>query len=103
MTALLIGQSIEKGPIKVDLQEFKKIEGEATANNRKAKLIFLFEWVLEIKFSGKWKEQLLRHHFDLARVAGDDFEYKGCIEIPNLSDENEADEVTVSIRNLGLF
>lgn len=82
LTALLIGQSIEKGPIKVDLQEFKKIEGEATANNRKAKLIFLFEWVLEIKFS--------------ARVAGDDFEYKGCIEIPNLSDENEADEVTIN-------
>uniref|UniRef100_A0A915CM30 Activator of Hsp90 ATPase AHSA1-like N-terminal domain-containing protein n=1 Tax=Ditylenchus dipsaci TaxID=166011 RepID=A0A915CM30_9BILA len=54
-------------------------EGEATANNRKAKLIFLFEWLLEIKF--------------LATVAGSDVEYKGMVEVPNLSDENQADEV----------
>lgn len=53
LNELLIGQNIEKGSINVALKEFKKIEGDATANNRKAKLIFLFDWVLEIKFEGK--------------------------------------------------
>ncbi|CAD5231715.1 unnamed protein product [Bursaphelenchus xylophilus] len=83
LTELLIGRSIEKGPIKVLLKEFKKIEGDATANNRKAKLIFLFDWILEIKY--------------VANVAGSDLEYKGVLEIPNLSDENEADEVDLNV------
>uniref|UniRef100_A0A914CWG5 Activator of Hsp90 ATPase AHSA1-like N-terminal domain-containing protein n=1 Tax=Acrobeloides nanus TaxID=290746 RepID=A0A914CWG5_9BILA len=80
---LLTGHSIEKGAVKVDLTEFKKIDGEATANNRKAKLIFLYEWQLEIKI--------------LARVSGSDIEYKGYLEIPNLSDENDADEIDVTL------
>lgn len=49
---LFIGRTIEKGSIKVELTEFAKFEGEATANNRKAKLIFLYEWDMEIKFKG---------------------------------------------------
>lgn len=79
LTELFIGKSIEKGSIKISYTEFNKLEGEATANNRKAKLIFLFEWIMEIKFS--------------ATVSGSDVEYKGVVEVPNLSDENQADEV----------
>uniref|UniRef100_A0A914PMK5 Activator of Hsp90 ATPase AHSA1-like N-terminal domain-containing protein n=1 Tax=Panagrolaimus davidi TaxID=227884 RepID=A0A914PMK5_9BILA len=78
---LLIGQSFSKGPLKFELTEFKKLEGEATANNRKAKLIFLFEWEIEIKFK--------------ATIAGSDTVYDGHLEIPNLSDENDASEVDV--------
>lgn len=52
MTELFIGKTIDGGAIKINLLEFSKIEGEASANNRKAKLIFLFEWVLHIKFNG---------------------------------------------------
>lgn len=66
----------------MNIDEIKKIDGEATANNRKAKLIFLFEWVIEGTF--------------IARVSGSDEEYKGTFEIPNLSDENEASEVDVN-------
>lgn len=33
----------------------------------------------------------------LAKVAGDETEYKGYIEIPNLSDENDAKEVDLNI------
>jgi len=82
LTSLFIGQLIEGNGVKLILTEFKKFEGEATANNRKAKLIFLFEWELEIKFT--------------AKVDGSDIEYSGFIGIPNLSDENEADEVNLS-------
>lgn len=91
---MLIEKSIEKGSVKIDLKEFKKIEGEATANNRKAKLIFLFDWQLEIKFNGRSIDHF-RIDF-LANVAGSDLEYKGYLEIPNLSDENEAHEIDVS-------
>lgn len=51
---LLVGQTCEKGPIIVSLDEFRKLEGEATANNRKAKLIFLYEWIIELPFVGKY-------------------------------------------------
>jgi len=84
LAELLIQQSLQNGPIKVDFKEFKKLEGDATANNRKAKLIFLFDWIVEIEF--------------IATVAGSDIEYKGHIEIPNFSDENGADEIEISIQ-----
>jgi activator of HSP90 ATPase len=80
---LLIGQSVSKGPLKFELTEFKKLEGEATANNRKAKLIFLFEWEIELKFK--------------ATIAGSETVYEGHLDIPNLSDENDANEVDVTM------
>jgi activator of HSP90 ATPase len=52
LTELLCGVTIEKGSVKISLTEFKKLQGEATANNRKAKLIFLYEWEIEVKFDG---------------------------------------------------
>ena len=38
-----------------ELTELTSIDGEATANNRKAKLIFFYEWVLKGEWSGEWK------------------------------------------------
>ncbi|CEF70377.1 Activator of 90 kDa heat shock protein ATPase homolog 1 [Strongyloides ratti] len=81
LNKLLTGIEVSKGPIVIKFEEIKSIEGEASANNRKAKLIFLYEWVVKVSF--------------VARVAGFESEYKGCIEIPNLSDENDADEIDV--------
>ncbi|CAJ0587526.1 unnamed protein product, partial [Mesorhabditis spiculigera] len=78
---LLENQALTDGALVVSFGTFKKIEGEATANNRKAKLIFLYEWQLELNFTAK---------------VGESIEYKGHIEIPNLSDENEADEVELN-------
>jgi activator of HSP90 ATPase len=60
-----------------------KIEGEATANNRKCKLIFLYEWVLK----GEWKG-FLKTECE---------EYKGTFEVPNLSDEYDAEDLEVSV------
>ena len=34
-----------------EIKELTKLEGEASANNRKAKLIFFYEW----EVSGDWK------------------------------------------------
>lgn len=36
-----------------EITELSKIEGEATANNRKAKLIFFYEWDIKLEWSGK--------------------------------------------------
>jgi len=80
---LLVGIKLEKGPMSVEVVEMKKLEGEATANNRKGKLIFFYEWELQLRFEG--------------HVAGSDVEYKGYFEIPNLSDENSADEIDVNL------
>ncbi|KAJ1348692.1 hypothetical protein KIN20_004046 [Parelaphostrongylus tenuis] len=83
LTDLLETITIEEGPIMVKMESIKTLEGEATANNRKAKLIFLYEWEIKIVF--------------IARVSGSDVEYKGTLEIPNLSDENDASEIDVNI------
>ena len=83
LSELLLKQTLESEKLTVQLgAEFKKLEGDATANNRKAKLIFLFDWVIELGFT--------------ARIVNSEFEYKGVLDIPNLSDENEANEVDVS-------
>ena len=37
--------------VECTVKELKKIEGEASANNRKGKLIFFYEW----EITGEWK------------------------------------------------
>lgn len=83
LTDLLQSLAVEEGPVSVKVDTIKTLEGEATANNRKAKLIFLYEWEIKLAF--------------LARVSGSDIEYTGSLEIPNLSDENDASEIDVNI------
>uniref|UniRef100_A0A915CA16 Activator of Hsp90 ATPase AHSA1-like N-terminal domain-containing protein n=1 Tax=Parascaris univalens TaxID=6257 RepID=A0A915CA16_PARUN len=89
---LLEGGTVEKGPIVVKFTNFKKIDGEATAESRgSGAIVFPFKWNIELKFTVK--------------VAGSDVEYEGYIEIPNLSDENEADnvDVTLSLETMGPY
>jgi hypothetical protein len=38
-----------------EITDVSKIEGEACANNRKAKLIFFYEWEINAEWSGKNK------------------------------------------------
>ena len=58
--------------------------GEARVNNRKAKLIFFYEWELALKWKG--------------HVNGKEKEITGKIEIPNLSEEhNDMNDVDVDI------
>lgn len=65
--------------------EFDKLSGEATANNRKGKLIFFYEWDLVLKWQGKILNDT------------DGKKYKGKITIPNLSEENDLDEIDITI------
>lgn len=59
------------------------VKGDATANNRKGKLIFFYEWNIMLKWVGK--------------LAGGNGEINGEVEIPNLSEENEIDEVDITV------
>lgn len=67
--------------LNVKIIEFDKLEGEATANNRKGKLIFFYEWNLVLK----WQGTLLNDE--------EKEKIKGKITIPNLSEENDIDEI----------
>ena len=61
---------------KVILESLDKCEGEARANNRKAKLIFFYEWELTLK----WRYE--------PKADNDEEEVKGTVAIPNLSEEH---------------
>lgn len=67
------------------IEEMEKCEGEARANNRKAKLIFFYEWEICLKWKG--------------HANGKDNEIEGKVEIPNLSEEHEdMEDVDVDIK-----
>ena len=63
------------------------LEGDASANNRKAKIIVFYEWDVSLKWKGT--------------VKGSNQSIGGSIAVPNLSDENTIDDLDVS--NLILF
>ncbi|XP_055592494.1 activator of 90 kDa heat shock protein ATPase homolog 1 [Uranotaenia lowii] len=63
------------------ITEIEKMEGEATANNRKGKLIFFYEWNIVLKWTG---------------VINDE-DVTGKVTIPNLSEENDIDEVELTV------
>lgn len=81
---LFKGLIIEQASIgKVTIDSLGTIQGEACINNRKAKLIYIYDWDIELNWSGC--------------VNGNDQIVKGLIRIPNLSDENEVHEIDVSV------
>lgn len=61
----------------------EKVDGEATANNRKGKLIFFYEWNVVLKWQGSLDEG--------------EPTYKGKATIPNLSEENDLDDIDITI------
>uniref|UniRef100_A0A1B0CUN5 Putative activator of 90 kDa heat shock protein atpase log 1 mori n=1 Tax=Lutzomyia longipalpis TaxID=7200 RepID=A0A1B0CUN5_LUTLO len=85
LRALLGGFEIndDGSGIRVSVTEIEKLEGESSANNRKGKLIFFYEW----NIVAKWKGQL----------PGQETPSTGTITIPNLSEENDLDDIDVSV------
>lgn len=77
---------INDGNLNSKIIEFDRLQGEATANNRKGKLIFFYEWDLVLKWQGK----LLNDTDPKAKVDGK-------ITIPNLSEENDLDEIDITV------
>ncbi|CAF0835784.1 unnamed protein product [Didymodactylos carnosus] len=86
LSELLVGLTIENDQLRCDIKELKKCDGEASANNRKAKLVYLYEWHIEAKYEGYIKDS----------DNDNKTKYQGELEIPNLSDENSIDEVDIS-------
>jgi len=82
---LLVGLVLENEKYWVKFKTISKCEGEASANNRKSKLIFFYEWLI----TGEWE--------GLVKDAEKKATHKGTYEIPNLSEEYAADEVDVSV------
>lgn len=77
-----MGLWVENEEGKCEITEVSKVEGEASINNRKGKLIFFYEWNLKATWTG-------------TSISG--IKYKGNIEVPNLSDENDMDDLDVSV------
>ncbi|XP_061599782.1 activator of 90 kDa heat shock protein ATPase homolog 1a [Cololabis saira] len=82
LKALLLGLSVENEDGKCEVTEVSKLEGEASINNRKGKLIFFYEWNLKATWTGKSKTGI---------------EFKGTVEVPNLSDENDMEDLAISV------
>lgn len=66
----------------IKITEVEKCEGEASASNRKGKLIFFYEWDITLKWTGELN-------------SGSGTEHSGKIKVPNLSEENDVSELDV--------
>lgn len=74
---------IKQNNIVCTIKKLDKCKGEATANNRKGKLIFFYEWELVLKWEGQLTNSGKIH--------------EGKVTIPNLSEENDLKEVEITI------
>uniref|UniRef100_A0A6M2DLS5 Putative activator of 90 kDa heat shock protein atpase log 1 n=1 Tax=Xenopsylla cheopis TaxID=163159 RepID=A0A6M2DLS5_XENCH len=79
---LLKNLKISQGDMSCVITEIETLEGEASANNRKGKLIFFYEWDISLKWEGNVN-------------SGDNVE--GKVKIPNLSEENDVSEIDISV------
>ncbi|GLD72036.1 BTB/POZ domain-containing protein 6-B-like protein [Lates japonicus] len=79
---LLLGLRVEGPEGACQLTDVNKLDGEASINNRKGKLIFFYEWQLRASWLG---------------TSGGGVKYRGTIEVSNLSDENDLDDLDISV------
>lgn len=79
---LELGESGTEGSVRIS--EVTKCDGEASVNNRKGKVIYFFEWNIELKWCGK--------------TATSNDNITGKIEIENISEENSEDDVDITTR-----
>uniref|UniRef100_A0A3B3RS20 Activator of HSP90 ATPase activity 1 n=1 Tax=Paramormyrops kingsleyae TaxID=1676925 RepID=A0A3B3RS20_9TELE len=79
---LLSGVRVESEEGSCGVTEVSKVEGEASINNRKGKLIFFYEWDVQATWKG---------------VSNTGAKYKGIIEVPNLSDENNMEDLDIMV------
>nr|XP_056707364.1 activator of 90 kDa heat shock protein ATPase homolog 1 [Euleptes europaea] len=82
LKTLLLSVRAENEEGSCEVTEVSKLDGEASINNRKGKLIFFYEWNIKLAWTGTTKA---------------DVKYKGHVEIPNLSDENDIDDIEISV------
>ncbi|XP_059607346.1 activator of 90 kDa heat shock protein ATPase homolog 1 [Phlebotomus argentipes] len=83
LRALLLDFVVDEGGALVSVTEVEKLEGESSANNRKGKLIFFYEWNIVVKWQGV--------------LPGEDTPGTGKLTIPNLSEENDLADIDVQV------
>nr|XP_055043073.1 activator of 90 kDa heat shock protein ATPase homolog 1a [Misgurnus anguillicaudatus] len=79
---LLLGIRTEGEEGLCEITDVSNIDGEASINNRKGKLIFFYEWNVKATWTGTNKKGI---------------KYKGTVEIPNLSDENDMEDLDICV------
>lgn len=79
---LLLGVRVEGVEGSCEVTDVPKMEGEASLNNRKGKLICFYEWVIKASWTGTSKTGI---------------KYKGNIDVSNLSDENDMDDLDITV------
>lgn len=82
LKSLLLGLIVENEEGSCEVTEVAKVEGEASINNRKGKLIFFYEWNLKATWTGVSKAGV---------------KFTGSIDVPNLSDENDMEDLDISV------
>ncbi|KAG8126368.1 putative AHA1 activator of heat shock 90 protein [Naja naja] len=82
LKALFLTVRVENEEGTCEVTEVSKLDGEASINNRKGKLIFFYEWNIKLSWKGTSKTGVI---------------YKGHVEIPNLSDENDMDDIEINV------
>lgn len=83
LTELLTNVEVSDSRGTCKIVDMPRCEGEAVANNRKAKLIFFYEWIIELKWQGEPDDS--------------DEPIEGKVEIPNLSEEHDPSDVDVTV------
>lgn len=53
LKSLIVGLTVENEEGSCEVTEVNKLEGEASINNRKGKLIFFYEWNLKANWTGE--------------------------------------------------
>uniref|UniRef100_A0A182MLW4 Activator of Hsp90 ATPase AHSA1-like N-terminal domain-containing protein n=1 Tax=Anopheles culicifacies TaxID=139723 RepID=A0A182MLW4_9DIPT len=81
LKSLLDGFVISEAGLECTITKIDKLDGEATANNRKGKLIFFYEWNIVLLWKGRFNDE----------------EVTGKVTIPNLSEENDVNEVELTV------
>ncbi|KAM4633210.1 activator of 90 kDa heat shock protein ATPase homolog 1-like [Polymixia lowei] len=79
---LLLGVRLEGEGGSCQLTEVTRLDGEASINNRKGKLIYFYEWVLKASWMG---------------TSNTGIKYKGTVDVANLSDENDMDDLDITV------
>ncbi|XP_070610149.1 activator of 90 kDa heat shock protein ATPase homolog 1 isoform X2 [Erythrolamprus reginae] len=82
LKTLFLAVRVENADGTCEVTEVSKLDGEASINNRKGKLIFFYEWNIKLSWQGTSKTGVI---------------YKGHVDIPNLSDENDIDDIEISV------
>lgn len=60
LKALFLAVTVQGEEGSCEVTEVSKLDGEASINNRKGKLIFFYEWDVKLNWTGQWGSAVRR-------------------------------------------